>query len=223
MNNQDYAIQRFALAFNNALIREYGMIPSLSKIANDFNLRAYGTSTISRETVRKWIGGLAFPEVGRLKAIIDWLKMDPTEFLSEHGVISNSLPLSDKLISEIARKIVDSMAAHTAILDKEGYIIYVNEAWKKFAKENGALPETSAFLSCNYLRLCQEVQGDDCEIASDIATGMRKVLDGELPSFQMHYPCHSPSKKRWFIVKVSLIDGLHPKQLIVSHSPVTEY
>lgn len=59
----------------------YGRIPSAAKFADAFNLRAYGTTTISRETARKWLNGAAIPEVGRLKVLMSWVGLKPSEFL----------------------------------------------------------------------------------------------------------------------------------------------
>ena len=47
--------------------------------ANDFNLRAYGTTTITRQTALKWLTGLAFPEPGHLLVITSWLELDLNE------------------------------------------------------------------------------------------------------------------------------------------------
>lgn len=46
------------------------------KFADAFNLRAYGTSTISRQTALKWINGKGIPEPGHIYVLRDWLKID---------------------------------------------------------------------------------------------------------------------------------------------------
>ena len=38
----------------------------------------------------------------------------------------------------MTRHLVDSLASELAVLDREGNIILVNEAWKRFARENAA-------------------------------------------------------------------------------------
>jgi hypothetical protein len=44
---------------------------------NQFNLRAYGTNTIAYETGRKWLKGIAVPQLSKMKVLIDWLGLDP--------------------------------------------------------------------------------------------------------------------------------------------------
>ena len=51
----------------------YKKVPSTSFIANEFNLRAVDSSTVSREAVRKWLNGLSFPKSDKLKVMRKWL------------------------------------------------------------------------------------------------------------------------------------------------------
>jgi hypothetical protein len=58
------------------LTENFGKLPSASKLANEYNLRARGTNTISRETARKWIRGDAFPEIDKLTILALWLGLN---------------------------------------------------------------------------------------------------------------------------------------------------
>lgn len=80
-DNRKAACALFGQTLGRCLMTHYGHVPSAAKFANAFNLRAYGTTTISRETARKWLNGAAFPEVGRLKVLMNWVGLKPSEFL----------------------------------------------------------------------------------------------------------------------------------------------
>ena len=82
-NTREVTGDLFAIQLKKMLTSHYGHMPSASKFADDFNLRAVGTKTISRETARKWIRGEAIPEISRLKVLINWLKLNPSSFLDE--------------------------------------------------------------------------------------------------------------------------------------------
>ena len=82
-NTREVTGDLFAVHLKRMLTSQYGYMPSASKFADDFNLRAVGTKTISRETARKWIRGEAIPEISRLKVLINWLKLNPSTFLDE--------------------------------------------------------------------------------------------------------------------------------------------
>ncbi len=71
----------FASALRDALVDAHGRLPSAAKFADAFNLRAYGTSTITRETARKWLRGDTMPEIGKMRVLIHWLNLNPSSFL----------------------------------------------------------------------------------------------------------------------------------------------
>jgi hypothetical protein len=79
--NRKLANHLFAHVLRQALVDNQGRTPSAAKFADAFNLRAHGTSTITRETARKWLRGDAMPELGKMGVLIKWLNIDPSSFL----------------------------------------------------------------------------------------------------------------------------------------------
>jgi hypothetical protein len=79
--NRKLANHLFAHFLRQALVDTQGRTPSAAKFADAFNLRAHGTSTITRETARKWLRGDAMPEIGKMGVLIQWLNIDPSSFL----------------------------------------------------------------------------------------------------------------------------------------------
>ena len=73
----------FSRNLKDLLTAKYGYMPSAAKFSDAFNLRAHGTTTISRETARKWIRGEAHPRLSRLKVLMSWLGLKPSVFLEE--------------------------------------------------------------------------------------------------------------------------------------------
>lgn len=67
----------FSQSLKELLKEKYGYLPSAAKFSDAFNLRAHGTTTISRETARKWLRGEAIPELSRLKVLVTWLGIKP--------------------------------------------------------------------------------------------------------------------------------------------------
>ncbi len=128
------------------------------------------------------------------------------------------------------RPIMDAMTAHIALLDGAGTIVAVNEAWKRFADSNcGRSPGYG--LGLNYLQLLDGMQGcqpcarcsaEEMELARRIAGGIRAVLKGRSPKFQIEYPCHSPTERRWFLLTVSPYpDDGGPIRAVVAHEDLT--
>ncbi len=97
--NRKLASFLFAGVLREALAGVHGRIPSAAKVADAFNLRAHGTSTISRETARKWLRGEAMPEIGKMQVLIHWLNLDPASFLQPIAMEGN-------LVRESARTVL---------------------------------------------------------------------------------------------------------------------
>ena len=121
---------------------------------------------------------------------------------------------------ELARAALDGLASHIAILDGGGKIIAVNAAWRVFAEANP--PASRAVCEgTNYLRVCDAATGDCADEAGEAASGIRAVLAGETEMFSLEYPCHSPTEKRWFNLRVTRFPGDGPARVIVSHEDIT--
>lgn len=112
---------------------------------------------------------------------------------------------------------LDSLSAHIAILDESGEIVAVNDAWRTFARANGGDPEKVSE-GVNYLRVCDP----GSEEGVPFAQGIRAVLSGQQRDFEMEYPCHSPTERRWFIGRVTRFSGVERPWAVVAHENITE-
>ena len=118
------------------------------------------------------------------------------------------------------RVIIDSMSAHVAILNEDGIIVDTNQSWQNFGRENGML-EPYDSVGIDYLGACGDPkENPDCE-ESNVVKGIRRVLRGELTEFLDHYPCHSPTERRWFAVRVVPFNYEDFRHAIVTHENIT--
>ncbi|MDQ3913194.1 MAG: PAS domain S-box protein [Actinomycetota bacterium] len=123
--------------------------------------------------------------------------------------------------SEDRQRTLDSLSAHIAIVDETGAIVAVNKAWRDFARANGAAAQKYAE-GANYLRACDSAAGAYSEEAAPFAEGIRSVLGGQREKFELEYPCHSPSERRWFIGRVTQFAAAGPPRAVVAHENITE-
>jgi hypothetical protein len=79
MDNRKQFANEFSELLNQCLIKKYKKTPSANFVANQFNFRANGTTTITAETARKWMRGLAVPEIDRFIVLIHWLGFEPAQ------------------------------------------------------------------------------------------------------------------------------------------------
>jgi anti-anti-sigma factor len=94
-----------------------------------------------------------------------------------------------------------NVGVEVALLDRDGVIAWVNQAWRAFAAANGGDPaRTGAGVS--YLQACATA-GDD-PVAAEVVAAIRTALAGDLPDpLTIEVPCHSPAAERWFDMLIS--------------------
>jgi PAS domain S-box-containing protein len=97
--------------------------------------------------------------------------------------------------------VLSSLDANIAVLDREGNIIAVNDAWKRFAYENDGAAVADS-VGVNYLQVCRDAS-ESGDGGWSALNGIQAVLDGTLHNFVLEYPCHSPGEKRWFLMSVT--------------------
>jgi hypothetical protein len=237
MNNRSLLIQNFSKVLNIGLKTKLGKIPSSTELANQFNLRAYGTKTISRETARKWKNGLTLPEPANMQVLIEWLNLNTEQiFLIHENKPKNlqgqaystvqSVNAAYKLLKlqNSAQAALNHVSPRTVVLDENGIIILVNDAWRQNASNSQADDHNFACEGINYLDLCDHVLGIESAQVKLLVEGIRSVMRGDQLEFLHKYACHCLNKNRtqWFTAHVStfLSDGY--KLTVIAHIPITK-
>ena len=189
-----------------------GVIASIQTSARDLTPWNYEYRVKFDDNTVRWLLGNALPEREADGSTL-W-----------HGFITDitGRKLMEKKLSDSDAfnvSILDSLTSHIAVLDTQGVIVAVNNAWRQFGKENGLLESS---IGVNYLDACNtlfdELDGNEANI---VQTGIASLLRGNQESFQLEYPCHSSDRQRWFHMKVSPLQG-SCDGAVVSHEDVTE-
>jgi diguanylate cyclase (GGDEF)-like protein len=128
----------------------------------------------------------------------------------------------DEADRRIVRATLDSLSAHIALVDASGEIFLTNEAWRSFARAN-ATPPHEVSEGTNYLDVCDSARAGSEEAAA-FADGLRAVLGDRIEEFAMEYPCHTPTRKRWFVARATrfLAGGDGAEGAVVAHEDITE-
>lgn len=127
-----------------------------------------------------------------------------------------------KYSDSFGRAILDSVSDEIAVLDTDGIIIGVNQAWLDFANESTGKPGhlfANTGIGANYLTVCSSTNIDveSCKVGE----GISAVLDGSIANFNQEYPCDTPTEKRWFNISVTPL-GTTGHGVVVSHTDITE-
>ncbi len=122
---------------------------------------------------------------------------------------------------ETQQSILNALPSHIALLDEKGVILAVNEAWRRFAEERG-LQSPDAGLGMNYLDVCTRAGAHGAAEAAQTAEGIRQVLRGTVPQFELEYPCEDAGLSCWFHLSVTPTgDPTRPTGAVVTHQDIS--
>ena len=122
---------------------------------------------------------------------------------------------------QFMRTTINALPAHICVLDENGVILSVNQAWHNFAANNPPAPPNDG-VGMNYLAVCDAACGPCSSGAADFAAGLRRILLGETESFALEYPCHTPwGEQRWFFAQVNHFPDSGSLRLVVTHEDIT--
>jgi PAS domain-containing protein len=117
--------------------------------------------------------------------------------------------------------ILDALPAHIIMLDSQGLIASVNEAWRRLRAGN-TLQGPAYGIGGNYIEICDAARGGGAADAHRVAAGIRSVLAGNAKSFSMQYLNELPGVRRWFLLTVTPLAAGPASGAVVMHVDITE-
>ena len=145
------------------------------------------------------------------------------------GELTDKSRRHEALLSEseaFKHAILNAVSAEIVVVGRDGSILAVNESWRRFGLDNSnepGQPPLRTDVGINYLDVCRTDTGGRAEDdGSSAGEGIRAVLDGRLPSFQLEYPCHSPTQPRWFMMGVTPLAHGTVAGAVITHTDITE-
>ncbi len=100
--------------------------------------------------------------------------------------------------------ILSSLDNEIAVLDKNGCIVTVNQAWSRFGMENPGSPDGLG-PGANYLAACQAVAANSAEVREVIA-GFKAVQERSLACFLREYASPSAARQSWYLLTATPLD-----------------
>lgn len=124
-------------------------------------------------------------------------------------------------VGALQAAILDALPVTVALLDRQGILVSVNQAWRNFANLNGMAAAYNFGINSNYLAICELACLSPENRSEEVARGIRMVLSGAEHNFSIEYPCHTEQQQRWFMMTVSpFADGV--EGAVVMHMEVTQ-
>ncbi|MFZ4624704.1 MAG: diguanylate cyclase [Rhodoferax sp.] len=109
--------------------------------------------------------------------------------------------------------VLNSVTAEIAVLDAQGVIVTVNEAWHS---QRCANAESTP--GANYLMACRGMANHEVTQAGQMTAeqGIKAVLSGQLPRFYLEMPHHTPALRRWCSMSVTSMEQDEQRGAVVS-------
>lgn len=120
--------------------------------------------------------------------------------------------------------ILDALPAHVALLDPEGRILAVNEAWRRFGEQNG-LNSPKSCVGQNYIEACEAAAAAGEPEGVAVAAALRGLLAGRQGRVQRDYRCDAPGgEERWFrlVAAPASVDADGAGGAVVMNLDITE-
>lgn len=115
--------------------------------------------------------------------------------------------------------VIDSLCDSIAVVNEQGLIISVNQAWRTFADNNGGSAELVAGIGIDYLATLRRAAASD-SFACAALQGSEAVLAGRQTLFTLEYPFNTPDGEHWFELHVTPLQGA-VKGMVVGHREIT--
>ena len=103
------------------------------------------------------------------------------------------------------RSILNSMDPNIAVVDEDGRISHTNRAWRRFAQENGLDP-AAVSAGVDYLGPLRRAAAGGDELAQQALDGIEAVISGTQTSYVLEYPCNSPDRERWYLMRANTLE-----------------
>jgi PAS domain S-box-containing protein len=120
-----------------------------------------------------------------------------------------------------SKNVINTLSDHIAVIDSQGTIVAMNEAWNRFAEENGITTLRKTSINSNYFHACNEAASAGDATATVVLKGIKEVLDKQKTTFYHEYPCYSLDENRWFAMLVMPFEG-EDDLVVVSHHDISK-
>ncbi|AXR82857.1 bacterio-opsin activator domain-containing protein [Natrarchaeobaculum sulfurireducens] len=119
--------------------------------------------------------------------------------------------------NDLAAATLETLPVTVAVIDDDGEILLTNRAWREFGSDE----QSTDHVGVNYVATAVMFEDDD-EYARQAVEGLESVLEGEQETFVMEYPCHTPTRRQWFMMRANRFTVDDDVRVSVVHLEITE-
>ncbi len=120
---------------------------------------------------------------------------------------------------EFSIAILNSLTSEIVVVDEQGQVLAVNEAWLQPGHQHGIVDMSMVGVGANYFAVCAAAPPETG--ASTVLRGLQSVIAGEISEFTYEYPLAAPGGTRWFALRAVPLRG-DRRGLVIAHNDITE-
>jgi len=122
----------------------------------------------------------------------------------------------------LSQTVLDSLGQRVAVVDDDGTLVAVNEAWGRSARREGNPLLTGAHPGADYFALCRTARVVGGQPVEPFLAGMGAVLNREADAFDWLYTAGADDGGRVYLVRVHPLAHTATPRIVVSHHDLTE-
>jgi diguanylate cyclase (GGDEF)-like protein/PAS domain S-box-containing protein len=154
-----------------------------------------------------------FEADGRRRALVI-VATDATERKRAERQLQESVALN--------ASVLNALSEHIAVIDRNGIIVTVNAAWRRFAASHGAPEQVVDSIGLDYRNVClSAARTPGGEDAATAWAGIEGVLGGTRDRFWFEYPCAAPEGELWFRMTAYPL-AMSGGGAVIAHEDITE-
>lgn len=130
-----------------------------------------------------------------------------------------------RLVVEQRTATLDALPAHVALVDGDGYIVFVNGPWRRFVEAQGK-GDGDELVGAHYLDPNRPAHsGDAGDLSGDreiIIRGVEEVMERRTPLFEHEYECEVAGRRQSFRFMAAPISAGRKDGAVVMHVDMTQ-
>lgn len=116
--------------------------------------------------------------------------------------------------------ILDSLSSDVAVIDRNGKILDTNTWGTRGGRPLGMASEAEFTIGANCLEIYQRAKEANDVTAAAILAGIKAVLQGERPQFEIEWPQQSRGGQQWFLTSVTPLKTSEGGA-VITHTEIT--
>ncbi|ACF14816.1 hypothetical protein Ctha_2366 [Chloroherpeton thalassium ATCC 35110] len=108
-----------------------------------------------------------------------------------------------------------------AVVDESYLICSVNSSWKIFVNKCAADKLENGGIGKNYLYVFQRLLEVNYSTVREIESGIRSIIQGDFPIFELEYNCKIDGKLNLFVTKIANLSTPSSDGAVITHSNIT--